>query len=413
LAGIENKESKLMKDGPEMPTAESNSDDVHMQLKRLLEHRAFKGSRRCARLLEYLVEHRLQGDTVPPKERTLGIEVFERETDYDTADDPVVRSVANEIRKRIAQYYIEPGHESELHIDLPLGSYVPEFHLPEEKTQSRTLLPAHPVRSGLFRYLVIPVTVALILFVLGVIWLRSPSALDRFWSPVLESHNRVLICVLAFMPATSDGGAQAQTNTGVNPIMSPLGIPFIPLNDNKALVNILQFLDGKNAKTETQYQSQARNAPDSSVLPRLADSSKGPVVVLGRSDWTRLNLASLRFRVAQDGAAGLFWVEDVKDPSVTKWKVNSRQSYGQYTEDYAIISRISDDMTGQTLVYLTGLGSYGIGAAGEFVTNESLMSEVASGSSPEWQKKNLQIVISSKISGGAWGNPQVLAKYFW
>jgi hypothetical protein len=402
-----------MKDGPEVPTAAVSSEDVRMQLKRLLEHRAFKGSRRCARLLEYLVEHRLQGETIPPKERTLGIEVFEREADYDTAEDPVVRSVANEIRKRIAQYYIEPGHENEPHIELPLGSYVPEFHLPEGRPHPHTLAPAQRFRSSIFRYLVIPAAAVLILFVLGAIWLSRPSVLDRFWSPVLESHNRVLVCILAFIPATSGGNSEAQTDAGANIFVSPLGIPFIPLNDNKALVNILLFLNDKKAKTETQYQSLLRNPPDSTILPRLADSSKGPVVVIGRSDWTRLNLASLRFRVVQDAADGYFWVEDVKDPSLKNWRVNSKQSYGQYTEDYAIISRIFDDMTGQTLVYLTGLGSYGAGAAGEFVTNASLMSEVATANSPEWEKKNLQIVISSKIAGGTWGSPQILAKYFW
>jgi hypothetical protein len=49
--------------------------------------------------------------------------------DYDTNQDPIVRASAAEIRKRIAQYYHEPGHETELRIELPLGSYVPVFHL--------------------------------------------------------------------------------------------------------------------------------------------------------------------------------------------------------------------------------------------------------------------------------------------
>ena len=42
------------------------------------------------------------------KERTLGIEIFGRDADYDTASDPIVRVTATEIRKRIAQYYQEP-----------------------------------------------------------------------------------------------------------------------------------------------------------------------------------------------------------------------------------------------------------------------------------------------------------------
>jgi hypothetical protein len=402
-----------MKADPEMPTAAVNADEVRAQLKRLLEHNVFKGSRRCARLLEYLVEHRLKGETISPKERTLGIEVFERETDYDTAEDPIVRNVAGEIRKRIAQYYIEPVHERELHISLPLGSYVPEFHVPEEITQIQSTQPAHPARSNIFRYLAILAAVALILCVVGVIWLRMPSALDPFWSPVLESHNPVLVCVLAIAPAESNGGAEKQTNAASLPVVNRSGITFISLTDNKALVSILRFFETTNTKIEIQYQSLIGNDFSSSTLSGLVDLSKGPAVLLGDYGWTRLRLASLRFRVVQDENAGLCWIEDVKDPSITKWKVDVKQSEEQYAEDYAIISRIFDDITGQTLVYLTGLGSYGTGVAAEFVTNPALMSEVAPGNSPEWKKKNLQIVISSKIARGAWGSPQVLAKHFW
>jgi hypothetical protein len=402
-----------MKADPEMPTAAANADEVRAQLKRLLEHNVFKGSRRCARLLDYLVEHRLKGETVAPKERTLGIEVFERKNDYDTAEDPIVRNVASEIRKRIAQYYIEPGHERELHINLPLGSYVPEFHVPEETTQLRSAQSAHSTRSNIIRYSAILAAAALILCVFGVIWLRIPSALDRFWNPVLESHNPVRVCVLAFAPAESNGGAEKQTNAASPPVVNRSGITFISLTDNKALVSILHFLDNKKAEIETQYQSLIGSAFDSSTLSGLVDLSQGPAVLLGDYGWTRLRLASIRFRVVKDEAAGLYWIEDVKDPSITKWKVNVRQSQEQYTEDYAIISRIFDDITGQTLVYLTGLGSYGTGAAAEFATNPALMNEVAPGGSPEWKKKNLQIVITSKIARGAWGSPHVLAKHFW
>ena len=84
--------------------------------------------------LRHVVERTLQGQTSDLKERTLGIDVFGRSPDYDPAADPVVRVSAGEIRKRIAQYYHEPGHETEIRIDLPLGSYLPEFHFPRSKS---------------------------------------------------------------------------------------------------------------------------------------------------------------------------------------------------------------------------------------------------------------------------------------
>src|SRR5260370_36780101 len=79
----------------------------------------FKQRRRYPSMLRYVVEHALSGDSGQLKERTLGIEVFARDPHYDTNLDPVVRTTAGAIRKRIAQYYHEPGHEGEVRIDLP------------------------------------------------------------------------------------------------------------------------------------------------------------------------------------------------------------------------------------------------------------------------------------------------------
>ena len=98
------------------------------QLERLLESRHFRNSKRYPAFLRYVVEHTLLGDMEILKERTLGIEVFSRASDYDSNADPIVRVTAGEVRKRIAQYYQEPGHEHEVRIELPLGGYVPHFY---------------------------------------------------------------------------------------------------------------------------------------------------------------------------------------------------------------------------------------------------------------------------------------------
>ncbi len=104
----------------------SRSELLH-QLERLVSSKHFRNSKRYPSFLRFVVEQTLAGKTESLKERTLGIDVFARPNDYDTNADPIVRVTAGEIRKRIAQYYQEPGHEDELRIDLPLGSYVPHF----------------------------------------------------------------------------------------------------------------------------------------------------------------------------------------------------------------------------------------------------------------------------------------------
>src|SRR2546430_12496335 len=124
------------------------------------------------------------------KERTLGVEVFGRDPDYDTNLDPVVRIAAGEIRKRIAQYYHEPGHETEMRIDLPSGTYVPEFH-----PSPVTIPQANPARFEAFLKsppgwaavgTIVAVTVA------AAAWRTPKGPLDRFWEPVWDSGSVLL-----------------------------------------------------------------------------------------------------------------------------------------------------------------------------------------------------------------------------
>src|SRR5262249_18342558 len=113
-----------------LPDTEIEREAIREQLQRILAHPLFSHSKRYPLLLRWVVEKALDGRGGQLKEGTLGGEVFGRDPDYDTNTDPVVRITAGEIRKRIAQYYHEPGRESELRIDLPCGTYVPEFHRP-------------------------------------------------------------------------------------------------------------------------------------------------------------------------------------------------------------------------------------------------------------------------------------------
>jgi hypothetical protein len=90
----------------------------------------FTNSKRYPVLLAYTVEQTLLGHANELKERTIGVEAFGRELSYDVNLDPVVRTTAAEVRKRLIQYYYNTDHAGELVIELPLGSYVPSFREP-------------------------------------------------------------------------------------------------------------------------------------------------------------------------------------------------------------------------------------------------------------------------------------------
>src|SRR5271169_1847459 len=110
--------------------SEGEKTEIRAQLERLLADPHFSQSKRFPSFLRFVVEHTLAGETEGIKERTLGIEIFGRGAEYDTAADPIVRVTAAEIRKRVAQYYQDSAHDGELRITLPSGSYIPQFHWP-------------------------------------------------------------------------------------------------------------------------------------------------------------------------------------------------------------------------------------------------------------------------------------------
>ncbi|MGA2349898.1 MAG: tetratricopeptide repeat protein [Terracidiphilus sp.] len=100
---------------------------VRHHLDEITASHAFVGSKRTQDFLHLIIEHALAGDVDALRERMIGAEMFGRPVDYDTGSDSVVRVKATEVRKRLAQYYLEADKRPAVRIELPIGSYVPKF----------------------------------------------------------------------------------------------------------------------------------------------------------------------------------------------------------------------------------------------------------------------------------------------
>jgi tetratricopeptide (TPR) repeat protein len=92
-----------------------------------LASQAFSGARRPSDFLRFVVENVLKGGGGRIKEYLIGVDVFGRSSQYDPRLDPVVRIEAGRLRTKLGQYYAGPGKDDPIVIDLPKGSYVPEF----------------------------------------------------------------------------------------------------------------------------------------------------------------------------------------------------------------------------------------------------------------------------------------------
>jgi hypothetical protein len=105
----------------------SYEKEIRLHLAEIIASNAFRGSRRCQEFLTHVVEHALIGDFDGIKERILGIRIFGRDASYDTNGDSIVRVTASDVRKRLLRFY-KNSAPSALRIQLPSGSYIPEFH---------------------------------------------------------------------------------------------------------------------------------------------------------------------------------------------------------------------------------------------------------------------------------------------
>ena len=163
---------------------------VRDELRNVLASEAFKGGKRAQDFLQLVVEHALAGRIDSLRERMLGAEMFGRPVDYDTANDAVVRVKASEVRRRLAQYYGTLEAPPPVRIDLPTGSYVPQFSfdasppaVPGSSVDAQPsgpaeVLPALRSRFRLSRLFLVSAGLALVAVAVAIavfIWKRPPS----------------------------------------------------------------------------------------------------------------------------------------------------------------------------------------------------------------------------------------------
>jgi hypothetical protein len=418
------------------PFSETDRDAIRAQLERMVSDPLFRNSRRFPAFLRYVVEHTLNGSPEALKERTLGIEVFGRQPNYDTNADPVVRVTAGEIRKRIAQYYHDDIHQTEVQIDLPPGSYVPAFHIPEmfspaASPVSNAVAPPEPppapatagnrsVASRRLAYLAVAVACAAILT--AAVWLKPwlpNTALDQFWAPVFESPDGVLLCIgqRSFMALSQE--PQQRPNEDVTHIAqtrkdhptAPItlgelyytGSQNVALHDAETLGRVAGLLHSRSKP----YRMLSENSAN------FADLRQGPVVLVGAFDngWTLRLTVPMRFSFEREGTH--LRIRDRQNPAAKGFSIDTDMPYMNLTEDYAIISRVWEPTTERTIVVAGGIMGYGTVAAGEFLTEPAYLAAAVKLAPAHWERKNMQFLIATKVINGISGPPRLVDQYFW
>ena len=389
-------------------------DVIREQLARILVSPLFSHSKRFPEFLRYTVNRALQEDTAGIKERTIGVEVFGREPNYDTSLDPVVRMTAVEVRKRLAQYYQLPSHDREARIEFERGSYVPEFKLREDAAiqAPASAAPAETIKQPAYRRssawiltaCVATAALAISGFLLGG---TKQTALDVFWNPVTASKSAVLIC----MPDldTILGSMNVKQPPTANNLMqdvSRLPVAFrrdkVSFGDSMAVASIAGLL-GSHGK-----EFWVRHSEDM----KLDDLREGPVVLVGAysNQWALQLGNELRYSFAREGDT--YYIRDAANPSARQW--TDKPNNGNPGDvDYALISRALDPTTGSIVITAAGIRQYGTQSAGECITDASCFEQAEKMAPGDWAKANVQIVLETTVIGENPGKAKVVAARVW
>ncbi|MCX6625131.1 MAG: hypothetical protein NTY38_29540 [Acidobacteria bacterium] len=93
------------------------------QVERLLRSKSLEGSEVHRRLLEYLAEKSLAGETEHLKEYTIALDALGKPSTYDPRRDSIVRIQIGRLRQKLTEYYPAEGRADPIVVSLPKGSF--------------------------------------------------------------------------------------------------------------------------------------------------------------------------------------------------------------------------------------------------------------------------------------------------
>jgi hypothetical protein len=422
------------------PQTKQEREAVLSELEAILASPHFCNSKRYPALLRFIVENALAAKVELLKERTLGIEVFDRPHDYDTNADTVVRYTAGEVRKRLLLYYSEQSHPSSIRISLPAGSYVPEFFQPsldsinpaghadsqgvprpdsDPWTHSGTrprdaasTSPAvpretlhepparaiqQPSAAGARRLLWPALAAVLLLALAAGAWRYrvnpSQSQVDEFWAPVVRGQHNLLIC-------TGSSVFSSNRYSGVETANRDIDYPFVSWQSVSAAVQISGVLSHSGVTT------QLISAPSAA----LTDLREHSVALLGayNNQWTMHLQQPLRYYFVPGADETIV---DRMQPQV-QWKRDQSLPYSD-SDDYAVVARFHDATTDGWVVLLAGVGRNGTEAAAQFVTSPHYLQLLRDRIGSAFANRNIEVVLKINVIDGKTGAPTILAVSTW
>lgn len=414
----------------------------------MLSAPSFARSGRCKGFLSFVVLQTLAGHAGELKERTIGTGLFNRANDYDTGEDSIVRVTSNDVRKRIGQFYRESPDVHPVQIELPRGSYVPEFIIRTAKRSSETrhveaaeiadenlsasetastiervalqgpllahsegetaahAIPAtHSSRKLLLATSLSILLVAGLATWFGISRSRAKHRPPQLWASFQHAKFPVLIC-LGTHDLPSAGIEPTQATESFSDLV--LHKEMIAADDVTVIASMASLLGKKGIPFRVVSAAQTS----------LTDLGRQPVILIGAADniWTLRLTQDLRYRIefvppgpdAKPAAS----IVDAQNPGSAPWKIDFTTPMYSWKNDYAIVARVDDPTTGVPVLIDAGLGNDGSLAASELIASKALTDELAKQPGCSG-KANFEAVVGTEIIDAKSGPPHILRLQCW
>jgi hypothetical protein len=411
----------------------------------------FRSSKQCQVLLRYIVEQTVADKDDLLRERVIGSEVFGRPHDYDTGNDPVVRSRVGELRKRLAQYYQEYAKGVEVSISIPNGSYravfqsmvsptnapltsaLPKIDVPEIKTEQserhdnsevNVQDPHVSTRSIRIRGLYTGILVLLLGCAVALAYrnhqksqYHSDGLVAEFWRPLATSAKPNIIYIGAnYAYRLSTPYLQAYSARQHEPYNGPEFFinlqrgESIPAAEIIPIKNVIGF--GDVAATSRIVATLARFGAKYDLRYgedlAVTDMKTAPVVLIGgfSNPWSLQLTDHLRFSLQKGDR--VVDSQNGRHP----WIATDGQD-GRQPIDYVVVSRLANSGTGGFVLIIAGVGTVGNQAAADFISEPDALAKLLRNAPPGWETKNMQAVLSASYVRGIPITTEVKAVYFW
>jgi hypothetical protein len=437
------------------PPAEIATELIEGAISDILASSVFNSSKQCQILLRYVVDFSLAGRDELLRERVIGATVFGRAPDYDTGNDPVVRARVAEVRKRLAQYYLDRLDKPAVQISIPKGSYraVFSYGLPSphaewsdhvsERDKSTVEFPhplavingestvateegrdkpvgrRYPVKSWT------SLTVLLIVIAIMGGWLTFQSwhnqqranLFKQFWAPFSSSSKPAVIYIGA-NAAYRLSRSYLETYRRQHDIQKA-GLDFlvdlqpsesIPESDLVPTNKLIGFGDvAATARITSMLAKLGKNYDlryGNDIT--ITDLQSSPTILIGgfSNAWTMQITRGLRYTLEQGDK-----VVDNNDKSkVWQWKEDDAN---QRQDDYAILSRLIRSPTGSFVLSIAGIASSSNQATADFISDPRQIEKLLKAAPPGWENKNMQVVLHTTTINDIPTSVDIQAIYFW